>query len=51
MVPTPQETAKSEMFKANQAMQIARRSNERAGGIWIYQFIRSPIWFISVLFT
>jgi hypothetical protein len=30
MVPTPQEAAKNEMFKVNQAMQIARRSNERA---------------------
>ena len=30
IVPTPQEAAKNEMFKANQAMQIARRSDERA---------------------
>ncbi|MGC8451455.1 MAG: Uma2 family endonuclease, partial [Cylindrospermopsis raciborskii] len=30
IVPTPQEAAKNEMFKANQAMQIAKRSDERA---------------------
>jgi len=30
MVPTPQEAAKNEMLKTNQAMQIARRSDERA---------------------
>lgn len=30
IVPTPEEAAKNEMFKANQAMQIARRSDERA---------------------
>jgi hypothetical protein len=30
IVPTLQEAAKNEMFKANQAMQIARRSDERA---------------------
>jgi hypothetical protein len=30
LLPTPQEAAKNEMLKANQAMQMARQSTQRA---------------------